>query len=230
MTTKAQQCIPPKVVKIIEELSCELTDSEWQSRARDLAEAHKEVARQEDRKKTVTAGLNNDVKIAKAKESKLADIVATREEQREVTIEVRYDYEIGTVSKTRTDTGEIISERELTDDERQQDLFNMDEVKKVEEAVTPPIEEEPVESTSDEPLIKEIDRFKLNDDEYLYEFNTGVDQPIYSKNGKAITEKAFTDAFNKAQGAKAKDVEDEEEPEEVDPFDELDEENYDQSA
>ena len=68
MTTKAQQGIPPKVVKIIEELSCELTDSEWQSRARDLAEAHKEVARQEDRKKTVTAGLNNDVKIAKAKD------------------------------------------------------------------------------------------------------------------------------------------------------------------
>ena len=140
MTTKAQQGIPPKVVKIIEELSCELTDSEWQSRARDLAEAHKEVAR------------------------------------------------------------------------------------------TPPIEEEPVESTSDEPLIKEIDRFKLNDDEYLYEFNTSVDQPIYSKNGKAITEKAFTDAFNKAQGAKAKDVENEEEPEDVDPFDELDEEDYDQSA
>lgn len=114
--------LAPKVVKISEELSCELNDVEWNNRARELAEAHKEVSRQEDRKKTVTAGINNDVKIAKAKESKLADIVATREEQREVTVEIKYDYELGTVSKTRTDTGEVISDREMTDDERQVEL------------------------------------------------------------------------------------------------------------
>jgi hypothetical protein len=114
--------IPPKVVKISEELSCELNDVEWENRARELAEAHKDVARQEERKKTVSAGLTNDVKIAKAKESKLADIVATREEQRDVTVEIKYDYELGTVSKTRTDTGEIISDREMTDDERQVEL------------------------------------------------------------------------------------------------------------
>lgn len=124
--------IAPKVVKISEELSCELNDVEWNNRARELAEAHKEVSRQEDRKKTLTADIaaacsvllfcNNDVKIAKAKESKLADIVATREEQREVTVEIKYDYELGTVSKTRTDTGEVISDREMTDDERQVEL------------------------------------------------------------------------------------------------------------
>lgn len=118
----SSQGLAPKVVKISEELSCELNDVEWNNRARELAEAHKEVSRQEDRKKTVTAGINNDVKIAKAKESKLADIVATREEQREVTVEIKYDYELGTVSKTRTDTGEVISDREMTDDERQVEL------------------------------------------------------------------------------------------------------------
>jgi len=118
----SSQGLAPKVVKISEELSCELNDVEWNNRARELAEAHKEVSRQEDRKKTLTAGINNDVKIAKAKESKLADIVATREEQREVTVEIKYDYELGTVSKTRTDTGEVISDREMTDDERQVEL------------------------------------------------------------------------------------------------------------
>lgn len=138
--------IPPKVVKISEELSCELNDVEWENRARELAEAHKEVSRQEERKKTVSAGLTNDVKIAKAKESKLADIVATREEQREVTVEIKYDYELGTVSKTRTDTGEIISDREMTDDERQVKLELHDANNVIEARHT----EAPVAETDDE--------------------------------------------------------------------------------
>jgi hypothetical protein len=114
--------LEPKIVKVSEELSCQLNEVEWQNRARELAEAHKDVARQEERKKTVAAGLTNDVKIAKAKESKLADIVATREEQREITVEVKYDYELGKVTRTRTDTKEVISEREMTDNERQSEL------------------------------------------------------------------------------------------------------------
>lgn len=118
----AAKGLQPKIVKITEELSCELNEVEWTNRARELADAHKEVAQQEQRKKDVMKELGHDVSIAKAKESKLADIVATRREQREVTVQVKYDYELGTVVKTRTDTGEVISEREMTDNERQAEL------------------------------------------------------------------------------------------------------------
>lgn len=114
--------LPPKIIKVSEELSCELNEVEWQNKARELAEAHKDVTRQEERKKTVSAGLSNDVKIAKAKESKLADIVSSREEQREVTVEVKYDYDLGRVIKTRTDNNQVISDREMTDNERQAEL------------------------------------------------------------------------------------------------------------
>jgi len=52
----------------------------------------------------------------------MADMVDSRRELREVTVEVKYDYELGTVSKTRTDTGEVISTREMTDQERQAEI------------------------------------------------------------------------------------------------------------
>jgi hypothetical protein len=166
----ASKGIAPKVVKISEELSCELNDVEWNNRARELAEAHKEVARQEERKKTVSSGLANDVKIAKAKESKLADVVATREEQREVTVEVKYDYELGTVSKTRTDTGEVISDREMTDDERQVELELHDandviEARHIEAPVATDDKDEDTEDFSEGDLPADTDEDKAKDED-----------------------------------------------------------------
>lgn len=119
---EAAKGLEPEVVKISEELSCELNELEWQNAARDLADAHKEVAVQEQRKKDITKELTHDVDLAKAKRNKLADAVSTRRELRDVTVEVKYDYELGTVTKTRTDTDEVISSREMTDQERQAEL------------------------------------------------------------------------------------------------------------
>lgn len=119
---EAAKGLEPKIVKISEELSCELNEMEWQNAARDLADAHKEVATQEQRKKDITKELTHDVDIAKAKRNKLADAVSTRRELRDVTVEVKYDYELGTVTRTRTDTDEVISTREMTDQERQAEL------------------------------------------------------------------------------------------------------------
>lgn len=119
---KAAQGLEPKVVKISEELSCELNDLEWTNASRDLADAHKEVGFQEQRKKDINKELTHDVDLAKAKRNKLADMVSTKRELREVTVEVKYDYELGTVTKIRTDTDEVISTREMTDSERQAEL------------------------------------------------------------------------------------------------------------
>ncbi len=67
--------VPPKIVKVAEELSCELNEVEWQNRARELAQAHKETEQQKERKKSVMAELGADVKIAEAKETKLANLL-----------------------------------------------------------------------------------------------------------------------------------------------------------
>lgn len=119
---EAAKSLEPKIVKISEELSCELNDVEWNNRARELAEAHKEVAFQEQRKKDIMKELGHDVAMAKTKESKLADTVATRRELRDVTVEVKYDYDLGLVTRSRTDTKEVISTRDMTDQERQAEL------------------------------------------------------------------------------------------------------------
>ncbi len=119
---EAAKGLEPKIVKISEELSCELNEVQWNNAARDLADAHKEVAVQEQRKKDINKELTHDVDLAKAKRNKLADAVSTRRELREVTVEVKYDYELGTVTKVRTDTDEVISSREMTDQERQAEL------------------------------------------------------------------------------------------------------------
>lgn len=131
---KPAEGLEPKIIKVSEELSCELNEVEWQNRARELAEAHKEVAHQEQRRKDIMKELGHDVSMAKTKESKLADTVATRRELRDVTVEVKYDYELGTVTKTRTDTNEVISEREMTDSERQSELDFQDANKFIEDA------------------------------------------------------------------------------------------------
>lgn len=119
---EAAKGLEPKIVKISEELSCELNEIQWQTAARDLADSNKEVATQEQRKKDINKELTHDVDLAKAKRNKLADMVSTRRELREVTVEVKYDYELGTVTKVRTDTEEVISSREMTDQERQAEL------------------------------------------------------------------------------------------------------------
>ena len=102
---------PPKIVKIKEELLCDLNEVEWQNKARELADSHRDTDAQKERKKGIMAELNADVKAAEARETKLANIVATRTERREVIVEVKYDYELGTVTRKRTDTGAVISER-----------------------------------------------------------------------------------------------------------------------
>lgn len=116
--------IPPKIEKVTEELSCELNQVEWDNRAREMAEAQEKAEAEEQRKKDVTKQLNADVAVAKNKVSKFANIVATRREQRDVIVEVKYDYEKGMVTKIRTDTNETIHSREMTTTERQGGLFD----------------------------------------------------------------------------------------------------------
>jgi hypothetical protein len=122
--TRSYEGIEPKVEKITEELSCELTPIEWNNRAHELATAHRATEQMKERKKAVMAELNADLKIAEAKENKLSSIVSNNSERRDVTVEVTHDYEKGLVTKRRTDTGEEIEKREMTTMERQSSLYD----------------------------------------------------------------------------------------------------------
>lgn len=116
--------IPPEVTKVTEELSTKLNDVEWNNRANELADAIRDTNEQKERKKSIMAELNADVKAAEAKQTKLASIVANRREQRDVTVEVTKDFETGFVTRKRTDTNEEIGRREMTTLERQGSLID----------------------------------------------------------------------------------------------------------
>lgn len=120
--------IPNKVEKVSRELSCELNSVEWTARAHDLADAHSATEAMKNRKKSIMAELNADLKIAEGKETKLSNVVSTNREQREVTVEVTHDYEKGLVTEVRTDTKEQINSREMTTTERQTGLFDNEAV------------------------------------------------------------------------------------------------------
>lgn len=114
--------MPNKVVKVTEQLSCKLNEVEWQNRARELAEANQAVASKEEVKKNVTKELTAEVSKAKAEAARLTSVVSSHHELREVTVEVIYDYDKGTVTRRRTDTGEVLGERQISDQERQAEL------------------------------------------------------------------------------------------------------------
>lgn len=116
--------VPPEITKVTEELSTALNDVEWNNRANELADAIRDTNEQKERKKSIMAELNADVKSAEAKQTKLAGIVANRREQRDVTVEVTKDFETGFVTRKRTDTGEEIGRREMTTLERQGSLLD----------------------------------------------------------------------------------------------------------
>lgn len=123
---KIYQEIPSKIEKVSEELSCELNQVEWENRARELAEAQGKMEAERQRKKDVMKQLNADVAVAENRVSKYANIVSTKREQRDVTVEVVYDYEKGVVTKVRTDTEETINTRDMTTTERQSGLFDFE--------------------------------------------------------------------------------------------------------
>jgi hypothetical protein len=113
-----------KVDRVVQNLTCDLTQEEWESRAKELSQAHRQTEATKERKKSVTAELNAELKVAEANETRLANIVATRTEQRDVTVEIEYNYANTTVTKRRTDTSETIGKREMTTDERQGTMFH----------------------------------------------------------------------------------------------------------
>lgn len=115
---------PFKIKKVSEKLPCQLTDEERLNFGDMMATASQDVDAAESTKKSAVKQLNYEIQEAKTERDRLARIVNSRTEYRDVTVSVRYDYESGKVIKTRTDTGEIIEDRWMTDEEKQTSMLD----------------------------------------------------------------------------------------------------------
>lgn len=113
-----------KVKRVADSLPCKLTDEERLEFADNLAEASQAVESAENAKKSAMKQHNYEIQLAQTRRDRLANIVASKTEYRDVTVEERWDWNADKFTRTRTDTGEIVMERRLTDDERQLEMLD----------------------------------------------------------------------------------------------------------
>lgn len=116
-----------KTTTEVELLPCDLTNDELVDRAKQLAAAGRKIEDKEADHAALKAQMRSEMKLLTAKRDNLNGIVAAGREYREVTVKEVHDYDSGMFKKIRTDTGEVIFERELAGDERKMPLdFELD--------------------------------------------------------------------------------------------------------
>lgn len=104
------------------ELRCKLTEEELLDRARALANACEEVSAEERRQKEIKSDLKAQLEAKEAARAQLSAVVSAGAEYRSIDVEQVFDFETGMVTLYRTDTGEQIERRRMTEDERQMPL------------------------------------------------------------------------------------------------------------
>lgn len=103
-------------------LSAPLTKQEFHDRAKDLAAAHERYAALESEHKAHLAQHKERKDALDAEIARLATVVATEQEERDVEVELWRDYRKGEFQVRRAGTREVLDRRALTDEERQREL------------------------------------------------------------------------------------------------------------
>lgn len=137
MQTKVKRNVPVK-----------LTDEELKICSKMLAEALQSRSQAEAKLDTFKAQVKAEVMGCDAIIGKMAHMVNTEEEYREVDCDVVYHWDTGFKTVVRKDTGEIVEDRILISaEERQAELEFQEEQQK---SAGAPVEETPTETTPTE--------------------------------------------------------------------------------
>lgn len=107
----------------VEELLTNLTDEEFNARARQLARAVQDVASLEAHQRDVKAQQKAELTKLEAERERLGLVVARCAELRDVRVQVMADDVNKLVITYRTDSGEEVRRREMRDSERQLPMF-----------------------------------------------------------------------------------------------------------
>lgn len=116
--------VPNETQVIKRVLPVKLTEEERLQRADALANALQQISDRKVEKRRVVREADKAIAEAEQEAVDLRDAVATGREYQEVIVHKVYDYEKATVTEVRTDTGETIKSRGMTDEERQAKLLD----------------------------------------------------------------------------------------------------------
>lgn len=108
-------------------LLCVLTPSELQAAGAKLAESCEDIANEEKAQADIKAQLKAKLTSKEAQRDVLAMVVRRKADYKEIPVEVFFDYTAAIVEEVRTDTGEVLLSRGMTDTERQMKLIADDE-------------------------------------------------------------------------------------------------------
>lgn len=105
--------------KTVHSLPCKLTHEEQRIKGLELAEQdHTLFLKQEERKKVVD-GFKTEIEIIESNMTAMARVLRQGFEMRPIECREIYDYNVGIVQMVRLDTGEVVWDRQMNDDERQ---------------------------------------------------------------------------------------------------------------
>lgn len=104
------------------QLPCKLTNEELRKYGEELANTIDEVSNEEARQESVKKEMKSTLTGLQSKLTILSSKIRRGEEYRDVQVQPEMDFKQGVYREVRTDTGAIITERPLTDDERQEAL------------------------------------------------------------------------------------------------------------
>ena len=106
-----------------ESLLCTLTVHEYMARAAALARAVQDVKSEQDHQTEQKAKMKSTLTKFEGERDRLTMVVSRKAEARDVRVLGKPDYDMGLLRYYRTDTGEEIRSRSLTEFERQRPLF-----------------------------------------------------------------------------------------------------------
>jgi hypothetical protein len=119
-TKRKQASKPPR--SFHEKLPCVLTNEELAERGAKIAEAYAEQDTLDAERKNVNDGYKAKIELVEGRIRELAGVLRTKQELREVELIEEFIFATNTVRVTRADTKEVVRERAMTKNERQEEL------------------------------------------------------------------------------------------------------------
>lgn len=107
----------------IRQLRCELTETELQKKAERVAELLQDLEDTDAELRSAKSRFKSRLESLEGEKSRALHDFRTRSEVRDVRCELQLDYETRRATWVRTDTGEPLAERPLSDEERTPPLF-----------------------------------------------------------------------------------------------------------
>lgn len=121
-TTDKKKIPPRRVKKFKQSLKCELSESEVLMAGENMANAERNVTELQNELTAMKKQFNGRIEEQVAALGRYANLVRDKFEYRSTDCEMVFDYKQATVTTTRTDTGDMIESRPMTEDELQMEM------------------------------------------------------------------------------------------------------------